>query len=176
MEEEWRDVVGYEGLYQVSNMGRIKSFPRKGTRTKEDRILKPLQNNNSYQYVDLYKNKKVKRYLIHRLVASTFIDNFKNYNCVNHKDENPKNNKVDNLEWCTQEYNINYGTGNKRRSQTEKMTILQYDLQLNFIKQWEGLVEAASKLNISVGNVCSCCRGKRKHAGGYIWRYKEERK
>ena len=112
--------------------------------------------------------------MVHRIVAETFINNPNNYKYVNHKDENPSNNCVTNLEWCTQKYNINYGTGNQKRSEAEKRKIIQYNLEGNFIKQWDGIIDAATELKISKGNICSCCKGKRQTAANYIWKYKEE--
>ena len=173
MKEIWKDIQEYEGLYQVSNLGRIKSFPRPGTRTKKIRILKQTIGKHGYYCVVLYKNGKPKTKIVHRIVAETFINNKNNYNIVNHKDENSLNNNVSNLEWCSQKYNINYGTGNKRRSDTEKIQINQYDLKGNLIKEWKGIIDASKKLKISNGNIVNCCKGKRKTAGGYKWNYKE---
>lgn len=174
MQEIWKDIKEYEGLYQISNLGRLRSFPRAGTKTKQIRIIKINIGNNGYYYATLYKNGISKTVHIHRLVAENFINNINNYNCVNHKDENRLNNNVNNLEWCTQSYNINYGTGNKRRSDTEKIKVHQYDLNGNFIKEWEGITDASQKLKISTGNIVCCCKGRRKTAGGYKWKYKEE--
>lgn len=176
MQEIWKDIKGYENLYQISNLGRIKSFPRIGTRTMKIRILKQTITKNGYYCVVLYKNRKPKTKSVHRLVAETFIPNPNNYNIVNHKDENSLNNNVNNLEWCTQKYNINYGTGNKRRSDTEKIKVNQYDLNGNFIKEWQGIIDVSKKLKISDGNIVACCKGKRKTAGGYKWEYKEDLK
>ena len=106
MKEEWRDIIGYEGLYQVSNLGRVKSFLYyNGT---NERIIKPIQLKNGYYNISLSKNKINKKEYIHRLVAKAFIPNPNNYPIINHKDENPSNNCVNNLEWCTQKYNMNY--------------------------------------------------------------------
>lgn len=122
MEEIWKDIVGYEGLYQVSNLGRVKSMDRyvlsgagsnNSYQHKRERILKPgLQGKKQHPYyaVSLCKNGSVKRMLVHRLVATAFIDNPHKFDYVNHKDENQLNNNADNLEWCTMEYNNNYGT------------------------------------------------------------------
>lgn len=105
--EEWRDIIGYEGKYQISNFGRVKSFKR----YKEGKILR-AKNNKEYLSIGLSNGKdgKQKYYLIHRLVAEAFIPNPNNYPIINHIDENKKNNKATNLEWCTHKYNINYGT------------------------------------------------------------------
>lgn len=111
MQEEWRDVVGYEGLYKVSNYGRIKNCI-KNTETET--------KSKNYQIISLRKNGVKKYFQIHRLVAIAFIPNPENLPIVNHKDENPKNNKVDNLEWCTYWYNVNYGKGKDKRIENIK--------------------------------------------------------
>lgn len=100
--EIWKDIEGYEGIYQISNYGRIKSFYK-----NEGKILKN-EIRNTYKIIQLTKDKKRKSFQIHRLVAKAFIPNSNNYKIVNHKDFNRENNDVDNLEWCTQKYNVNY--------------------------------------------------------------------
>lgn len=102
MKEVWKDIKGYEGLYQVSNLGNVKSL-----KFNKEKILIPLFDKN-YLFIQLWKNGKYKRYKVHRLVAEAFIPNTNEYSCVNHKDENKQNNCVDNLEWCTNQYNIEY--------------------------------------------------------------------
>ena len=108
MIEEWRDIKGYEGKYQVSNLGRVKSLNY--NHTKKEKILSDYPNTYGYLYVNLYKNGKGKPFYIHKLVAQAFIDNPNNYREINHKDENKQNNRVENLEWCNRKYNCNYGT------------------------------------------------------------------
>ena len=169
-EEVWKDIKGYEGLYQVSNLGRIKSlifwsnvnkkfYPRK-------KIMKLGKNKQGYLVVVLCKNKIQTGKNVHRLVAEAFIPNINNLPEVNHKDENPSNNRVDNLEWCDHRYNINYGTRGKKA--------IQYDLQGNFIKEWNSAKEASDKLGISANSICSCRSGKLNSAGGYKWKYKKQ--
>ena len=126
MQEIWKDIKNYENLYQVSNFGRVRSldhFRKNGTGIylQKGKILNP-QNTNGYCFVSLSKQGKTKQYLVHRLVAQTFILNSEQHNEINHKDENKQNNHIDNLEWCSHQYNINYGTGNERRSITELKT------------------------------------------------------
>ena len=114
--EEWRDVVGFEGLYQVSNLGRVKGLDRLvdtninnvDKRISKGKLLKPQFNNKGYKRVNLCKNGTFKSVFVHRLVAEAFIPNPNNYPVVNHKDENKQNNCVENLEWCTQKYNMNW--------------------------------------------------------------------
>jgi hypothetical protein len=105
MEEIWKDIKNYEGLYQISNFANIKSL-------RNNKILK-INNYSEYDKVILYKNKKANIFYVHRLVAESYLPNPHNYNCVNHKDENKRNNKTDNLEWCTRLYNCNYGKRNE---------------------------------------------------------------
>lgn len=183
MEEEiWKDIKGYEGLYQVSSFGRIKSLPKhfmvvnqfgktNKYRATKERILKPQTNKHGYLCVTLCKNGIHKLCAIHRLVAKTFIENKNNHVCINHKDENKQNNKVDNLEWCTIKYNQNYGTIKERVSYAQSIDVAQYDINGDFIKRWHGINKASRELNINHSNIISCCQGKRRTAGGYMWRY-----
>jgi hypothetical protein len=185
MKEIWKDVSNYEGLYQVSNLGRIKSLERKINRKHsttmllKEKILKQ-QNMNGYKFVRLSKNNIIKQHFVHRLVAIAFIKNPNNYNEVNHKDEKTNNNYVYNLEWCTHKYNMNYGTINQRRSKTETKTkkngkkIIQYDINNVFIKKWNNQLEIQKQLKIAQPHISNCCKGKRKTAGGYIWKYEKE--
>ena len=114
MKEEWRDIKGYEGKYQVSNLGRVKSLNYR--RTGKEEILTNTPNEKGYLYLFLYKKGKRKPYYIHRLVTDAFIVNPNNYEEVNHKDEDKTNNNVDNLEWCSRKYNMNYGTRKLKQS------------------------------------------------------------
>lgn len=123
--EIFKPIKGYEGLYEVSSLGRVKSLPKyHHTRfsgyTKKEKILKCRTDSYGYQMVILCKDKKQKNYLVHRLVANTFLENPYNYDSINHKDENKLNNCVENLEFCNRNYNNNYGTRNKRISDTLK--------------------------------------------------------
>ena len=167
MKEIYKDIKGYEGKYQVSNLGNVKSLHYNNT--NRERVLKPRVT-KGYLSVDLgYRNPR----LVHRLVAEAFLENPNNLPCVNHKDENKKNNCVDNLEWCSNEYNLNYGTCLERRGKSHRKPINQYDLDGNFIKTWNSGTEISKKLGFSHGNICSCCRGKQKTAYGFKWRYAE---
>jgi len=170
--EEWRDIEGYEGLYKISNIGRVRSLPRNTTKGK---ILKPVKQPNGYLQVLLYKNGKKKKFLIHRLVAKAFIPNPLNLPEVNHKDENKENNRVDgcvnNLEWCSAKYNVNYGTRNKRLAEKQSKPVIQYDLQGNFIKEWSSGWEVQRQLGYFQGGISACCLGKQKTAYNFIWKY-----
>ena len=170
MEEIWRDIKGYEGLYQVSNLGRVKSLERivSNNHLVKEKILKVLKSTTTpYEFIQI----KHKSLFIHRLVAETFIPNPDNLSQVNHKDENIHNNNVDNLEWCSAKYNANYGTRNERRSQKQYKYPQQYTLDEVFIKQYNSLSEAEKETGCKKGNISACCLGKYKTCGGFKWRY-----
>lgn len=175
MEELWKDIYGFEGLYQISNLGRVKSFPRNKTKGG---IMQQMKDKYGYLIISLCKDGKTKNYKIHRLVALHFIPNenlFKTQ--INHKDENKENNNVDNLEWCTPEYNNNYGTHNERvakshiNHQNMSKQVNQYDLAGNFIKTFPSTHEIQRELGFNRGNISQCCNGKLKTANGFIWKY-----
>lgn len=229
MEEIWKYIQGYEGLYQISNLGRVKSLNY--NHTKKEKILQYRINERGYKYISLCVNNIRKSFKIHRLVAEAFIPNPHNYPCINHKDEDKTNNCVDNLEWCTYKYNSNYGTAIKRRvantdykaivakidykaiaakidykevsrkrvantdykartantdykaiarKNAEKLLnrkdqskpVLQYTKDGEFVKEYKSTRECGRN-GFNQSNVVSCCNGKLKTCGGFIWKYKE---
>lgn len=174
IKEYWKPVVGYETSDEISNMGRMRIINYRNT--GKYKLRKLTIHSKGYFTVHLTKNSITKLYQVHRLVAEAFIPNPQNLPCVNHKDENKLNNNVDNLEWCTNKYNINYGTRNKRIS--KKMTngklskpVIQYDLNGNFIKEWPSAHECGRN-GFNDSSVSACCRGKLKTHRGFIWKYK----
>ena len=175
--EYWKPVVGYEGLYEVSNYGRIKSFDtyRKGNngsiRCCKGRILKLRTDKDGYFKVVLYKNNKPKTFTVHRLVAEAFLPNPDNLPCVNHKDECKTNNNVNNLEWCNIKYNINFGTRNEKVSKKLSKPVLQYTLDGQFVREWPSTMECGRN-GFNHGAVAACCRGELKKYKGFIWKYK----
>ena len=177
MKEIWKDIKGYEGIYQVSNLGRIKSLKRKvshkrlGAFNVPERILVSVDKGLGYMIVGLFKDNKQKMMRVHRLVAQAFIPNPKNYNLINHKDENPSNNHVDNLEWCDYKYNNNYGNHNKRLSESQSIPVAQYTVKGEFVAKYSGASEAAKKLGIEKVCIRNCCRGEQLTSGGFIWKY-----
>lgn len=180
--EEWKDIDGYIGLYQVSNMGRVRSLDRyarvcgNGKRLVKGRIMKPAICTNGYYEVGLSNGSRcISPRLIHRLVAQAFIPNPDNLPEVNHKDEDIKNNSVENLEWCSSKYNANYGTRNERcRDSNRKYFKPVYQIDKDcgmIIRWWECIKDAARCLNIHDEQISRVCKGKNITAGGYKWVY-----
>lgn len=184
MEEIYKDIEGYEGLYQISNKGNVKSFVDNNGVARE-KVLKLCINCRGYLKVVLCKNKTRKNYAVHRLVANAFLPNPQNLPCVNHKDECKTNNVVTNLEWCTQKYNCNYGTGIERSSKARiNNQKLSKSLTNNpkiskavgafkdgkLVLSFPSIMEA-NRQGYNHGNVWSCCIGERKSHKGYEWRY-----
>lgn len=179
-DEIWKDIKGYEGYYQVSNKGRVKSISRKIVYKNNDihyvneKILTPCINKSKYLQVSLYINNKDTKEYIHRLVAKTFISNPDNLPDINHIDENKANNCVENLEWCTKKYNNNYGSHNINAGKNHSISILQYDLKGNFIKEWQSAYKIKESFGYDVARINTCCHNKYgcKTAYGYIWKFK----
>lgn len=175
--EIWKDIKDYEGLYQVSNKGRIKSLERrcktaKGSRLVPEKIYAQTLDTYGYPIVTLHKNGKRKTMTIHRLVANAFIENPNNYSSVNHIDENKMNNSINNLEWCTTQYNNEFGTRTKRIRETQQKAIYQCDLDGNIIREWEGMGIMSRETGYDQGLISRVCNNKRKTAYGYKWCFK----
>ena len=166
--EYWKDIKGYEGLYQISNLGRVKSLPRNGT-IKDERIIKYSLDKYGYPQVVL-NNKKHKCFRVHRLVAEAFIPNPQNKSTVNHIDGNKTNNKLNNLEWNTIKENNDHAlrTGLQKFKGNK---INQYTLDGRFIKQWKSQREIERKIKVNHSNLKLACKGVYKQCNGFIWRY-----
>lgn len=164
MKEEWRDIVDYEGLYQVSNLGRVRSLIT-------NKILKQQKDKNGYLFVGIRKNGKRKFKKIHRLVAEAFLDNPNNLPEVNHKDENKTNNVVSNLEYCDHKYNTNYGTRNIRSKISQSKTVVAYKNGVEVLR-FSSTAEA-QRNGYNSGNISCCCRGIYKQYKGFKWKYKK---
>ena len=168
MAETWKAIAGYEGLYEVSDLGRVRRL--NFHRTGHPWILNPGKNGSNYLRVSLYKDGKRKKMLVHRLVAETFIPNPNHLATVNHKDENKHNNSAGNLEWMSVADNNNYGTRIRRAAEENWKPVQMFDKQGNLIATFSSAVEAKRVTGISRQGICMCCSGKRKSAGGHIWR------
>lgn len=164
--EIWKDIPDYEGHYQVSNLGNVRSL-----NYRETGVVKTLKTTLSagYPRVMLSKNGSVRGFHVHRLVGIAFIPNPHGYDCINHKDESRTNNRVENLEWCTKAYNNTYGTSQTRRAITRSIPILQI-LNGVVVKRWDSIKEVEA-VGYNVSNVCQCCKSKRRSHKGYEWQY-----
>jgi hypothetical protein len=193
--EEWRDVVGWEGLYQVSNLGRIKGLPKVtsfGCRTKSlsERILRPTISKRGYYVVSLSHCGKTRTLTIHRIIADAFIPNPENKRAIDHIDTNRLNNNLSNLRWCTDRENSNNPiTLEKNRCNCKKMwvngvfdsrnnthyrKVAQYTRDGVLIKVWDSIKEASNQLGIDSSSISKVCLGvnpNRKTVGGYIWKH-----
>lgn len=175
MEEEiWKDIPGYEGRYQASNLGRIRSLLDYHGRA-QFLVLSQQLNTNGYYFVLLYKNNSRRFVAVHRLVCAAFHKNPNNYPCVNHRDENRYNNRADNLEWCTQKYNSNYGTRNKRISEkANKKPVIQISYNGTIISYYQTISNAAKASGSTKGTIWGCCNGRYKESAGYLWFYADD--
>ena len=174
--EEWRDVVGYEGLYQVSDQGRVKSLERKvpkwdGERTVKERILKPAPTKYGYLQFNLYAGGKQKALTVHRLVCEAFHENPDNKQEVNHINENKTDNRACNLEWCTRTENCNHGSRNERVAKAQSKPVAQYAQDGELIKVWPSTMEVGRQTSFSQGYISLAANGKHKQAYGFIWKY-----
>lgn len=191
--EEWRDIRDYEGLYQVSNLGKVRSVDRLVThgnhvKLMKGRILKMRLAGRGYYMVQLSKNGVVSAFNVHRLVGETFLPNPNGLPQINHKDECKTNNVVwlnqdgtvdevlSNLEWCTHNYNLNYGSHNAKLSEHKKgqntKPILQLTPTGGIIKEWTSITEAANSINLHSQGISAVLHGHQSTCGGFKWCYK----
>lgn len=197
MKEIWKDIKDYEGLYQVSTFGRVKSLPKtyidsmgRHSQRKEKLMSLRISSRTGYPTVNLSKCNMTKTHSVHRLVAEAFIPNPKNLPCINHKDESRDNNRVENLEWCTYQYNNTYGTAIERRNESlrryfdthevighegKSSHIIQFSLSGDIIREFRSIDEAERELKLGKSSgVSACCNKKLKTAYGFVWRFKGE--
>lgn len=189
--EIWKPIKDYEGLYEISNFGKVKSLSRniynlknkKFNRKTKEKILNCVSNKKGYLTIQLYKNGKQKQYFVHRLVAQAFINNFQNKPQINHIDGNKKNNKVDNLEWVSNLENnkhswlIGLRTNNtvchKNNKDKRLTSIIQYSLNGLILKKWNCINDVTKKYGYNHSNIIACCKNKRATAYGFVWKYKK---
>lgn len=164
MEEIWKDIKEYNGLYKVSNLGRIKN--------KNDKIL-TTKKTGIYNHILLCKNGERKNFTIHKLVAMAFVPNPNNLPCINHINENKEDNRANNLEWCSYKYNNNYGNRTKKVVEKNSIKISQYDLDGNFVKDWNCINDAIRYYNNY--HICDVLNNKRNQASGFKWKLKENK-
>lgn len=173
MSKEWKEIKGYEGHYLISSSGDVISLNYR--RTNKAKMLVWKVNNKGYAWVELCKNGIKEQKLIHRIVAETFIDNPKGYKIINHKDENPLNNNVDNLEWCNNSYNALYSMNlhpdRTHKGKNMELVIIQLDREGNIVKEWENARTIFLETGMSDYSITEVCRGNRHTAYGYLWRY-----
>lgn len=163
-QEVWKDVVGYEGLYKVNNLGKVIKLG------KNIRFMTPCKDRCGYLFIRLTKNGKRKTKMLHDVIGEAFIPNPNNLPEINHKDENKLNNNLDNLEWCNRQYNNNYGTRTQRASQKAYKKVYKYDTNMEFIKEYNSVQETLED-NFEPKHVSDCALGKRKTHKGFIWSY-----
>lgn len=174
MVEEWKDIKGYEGIYKISNLGKVVRI--KGSQEHPMKIW----NNGRYMEIRLSKGGKSTHFTLHRLLAVHFIPNPNNLPFVNHIDEDKSNNKVENLEWCTNRYNCNYGTYNFRLSERLKgrkafwltKAVIQCSMNGEFIREFESIRDAAKAVKSSPANISMCCKGIYSSCKGFKWKLK----
>lgn len=188
--EVWRDIPSYLGLYQASNLGRIRTYPKYVScynangedikMTIGGDVLQQMRDKQGYYHVMLSCNGKINRCRVHRLVAMAFIPNKQGYPIVNHKDENTSNNRVDNLEWCTHQYNNTYGTAverrrkNKRKFHAKKIEMSTLDgVPIRIFNNFVEVEEYFQRGDLHA-NLIAVCKGRRNKCMGYKWRIIDE--
>lgn len=184
--EIWKSIEGYEGLYEVSNLGNVRSLNYCGR--NEIKTLKQGKTKDGYPQVNLSKEGKQKTFRVNRLVAQAFLPNPNNLPQVNHKDEDKTNNTVENIEYCDSKFNTNYGTRNERIRQKligenspmfgkfgkehySSKPINQYTKDGDFVKRWDCAATINRELGLSIAHISSCAHGRRNTHGGYVWRF-----
>lgn len=170
MKETWKPVPGYEGLYEVSDLGRVKGL-------KRGKIRKLNKSKNGYLLIILCKDGKTKGYPVHRLVYSAFNGEIPEGFEVNHIKEDKTNNRLCNLNLMTSKENTNWGTGIQRRAKSHSKAIIAFDKDENFVREFTSLVEASEWLGKPEAHkaICSCLKGRRLSAYGYVWKYKSSK-
>lgn len=184
--EIWKDIPNYNGIYQVSNYGGIKRLNYRNS--GNEKIITPKYTKQGYVFVALWKNGKYKNYYVHRLVGQAFLENPFGFPEINHRDENPSNNNINNLEWCSSSYNTRYsrkkhperyvttykGKRTSRQTKYSLFEVNQKDKNGNIIKTWNNISEIVRELGYNNSSITGCCLGKRNFAYGYKWEFADK--
>jgi hypothetical protein len=179
--EIWKDIKGYEGYYQISNLGRVKSLDRYVNAAYGKRFVKGSIRKShvcvglGYETLILSKERVNKEVYIHRLVAEAFVPNPHHYKLVNHKDENKTNNNFENLEWCTETYNMAYSNVFEKARKKNCIPVRQYSLEGEFIKEYESSYDAGAAIGVMPYCISYCCMGKIGSVKGFLWNYADGR-
>lgn len=179
--EVWKPIKGFDGFYEVSNLGRVKALERVvvdsngNARIYKERLKAfKLNHEGGYLQVQLWQNGCPSLVSVHRLVAETFIPNPQNLLQVNHKNENKLDNRAANLEWCTPKYNSNYGTAKERTRRSNLKPVIQRTKDGDFVCCYPSIGDAAKALGVSFSLISACCLGRRKSGGGYLWSFENK--
>ena len=180
-EEKWKPVEGYEDLYEVSNLGRVKSLDRYGPHNKggrrviKGRVLKPWKQRNGYEYVSISRDGCLRCFSVHRLVAQAFVENSdpEHFTIINHKDEDKTNNVWTNLEWCDYAFNNSYGTRTAKASEKRSKPVCGYTNQAEVVIRFKSATEA-ERYGFNQGAIAACCRGREKCHRNLFWCYEED--
>lgn len=164
VEEIFVPIIGYEGLYEISNTGKVRSC-------KRNLLLKQNDDGRGYLFVNLCRDGKAKSTKVHRLVATHFLENPGGLRDVNHKDENKHNNLFSNLEWVSHQDNINHGTRNLRANNTKSKEVYQFTKDGELVAKFRNGYEAQEVTKIKESSISACCNGRRKTAGGFKWSF-----
>lgn len=169
MFEVWKDIDGYEGLYQVSNQGNVRSLNWGNKGIVRNLYLKP--HTRGYLQVELHKNSKRKMFTVHRLVATHFVQGYADDKIVNHINEIKTDNRAENLEWVSYSYNNLYSLRRHPRKHGSSPSVIQYSMRGEFIREWCSPIDIKHELGYSDWSIRECCRGNRKQAYGYRWQF-----
>ena len=175
--EVWKDVLGFEGLYQAGTLGNVRrlAWETNNQYSNKEFLLKPQTNTHNYRFVTLYKDGKHKQLILARVIWEAFNGPIPKGMQVNHINEDKSDNRLENLNLMTCKDNINWGTRNERVAKSKSIPILQLDMDNNLVKEWASAVDVENELGISRSHISRCCKHQygRKSAGGFKWKYKE---